>query len=151
MGSVSFVGHYNHIEAVRFDENTLATQVILFRFELEGRLLPVQTGDHDPRMDRLGIDRFAITVGVETILWRHAVLEYRDFDGEIAIPKHSAVMRPALVIAFRRGLFLGGPRIVLRLPAGVKCCCAKGSKEEMRLAHDQYPPTMSMKRPVNRP
>jgi len=58
MGSVAFVGHHNHIEAVRFDENTLATQVILFRFELEGRLLPVQTGDHNPRADRLGIDRF---------------------------------------------------------------------------------------------
>ena len=135
---------------MRFDENTLATQVILFRFELEGRLLPVQTGDHDPRADRLGIDRFVITVGVETILRRHAVLEYRDFDGEIAIPEHPAVMGPALVIPFRRGLFLGGLRIAVRLPAGAKCHCAQGSKEEMRLAHDQYPPTISMKRPVSR-
>ena len=136
MGCIALFSHKHHIKAVRFDENTLATQVILFRLELEGSLLAVQTGDHDPGTDHFGIDWFVITEGVETILGRDTVLEYRDFDGEIAISEHSAVMRPALVIAFRRGLFLGGPRIVFRLPAGVKCCCAQGSKEEMRLAHD---------------
>ena len=88
MAVVAFVCHYHDVETVRFDENPLASQVILFRFEFERGLFAVQTRDHDPGTDRFGIDGLVVTVGVETVFGRNTVFEDGNLDSEVAVTKH---------------------------------------------------------------
>ena len=129
MGVVAFACHHHHVETVRFDENPLAPEVILFRFEFERGLFAVQTRDHDPGTDRFGIDGLVVTVGVETVFGRNTVFEDGNLDSEVAVTKHATVVWTALVFALCGCLFFGSFRRIRRLAAGGKCRCKARSKE----------------------
>jgi predicted butyrate kinase (DUF1464 family) len=83
-------------ERMRLVDDVAAAQKILLRPEAVLIDLIAEARQRDAQIDVPGIERPSGVGGPGTKLGRHAGLEDRELDGEVAVPEHASVVRTAL-------------------------------------------------------
>ena len=94
---------------MRLGHHARTGQIVVLRREGETIHLRPQAGQSDAGLDQFGIERLVLQVGVEAEQRLRPFLKDRHLDGEIAVAKQAAIVRPAFVVggdggfAFRLG------------------------------------------------